>query len=312
MTDHAAYTVERLTASNLHHLDTLHQAVYGKPVAGGFYERKYHTVYTGVQYIGFIAFSPEGTAIGYYGVIPCFLSCNGRRMLAAQSADTMTHPGYRLKGLFVELANLTYNLCRENGIRLVIGFPNQHSYHGAVQKLGWKMTGSMSCFTLPVKTWPLEKLAMRLSMTNMYNRLVKGVLKRYAVSRISIANQLLTEGYAGIDRDAAHMAYKTYTSNQVITIGSAIAWIKIKNGLIIGDLQVESARFEQAIKKIKQLAAILGTRQVQFHISPGTALHTLFSERYAAAPSFPVLFQDLDSGLPLAAFKFSFADIDIF
>jgi GNAT superfamily N-acetyltransferase len=312
MTDNAGYTVERLSASNLHQLDALHLAVYGKPVAGGFYERKYHTMYTGVQYIGFIACSPEGTAIGYYGVIPCFLSCNGRRVLAAQSTDTMTHPGYRLKGLFVELANLAYDLCRENGITLVIGFPNQHSYHGAVQKLGWKMTDSMSCFTLPVKTWPLEKLATRLSMTNVYNRLVNRVLKKYAAPRTGIANQLLTEGYAGIDRDAAYMAYKTYTNNQVITIGSVIAWIKIKNGLIIGDLRVESAGFERAIKKIKRLAAILGTRQVQFHISPGTALHTLFSERCASAPSFPVLFQDLDSGLPLAAFKFSFADIDIF
>jgi GNAT superfamily N-acetyltransferase len=312
MSNEPGYHIIRLKAGNLHQLDALHQAVYGKPVAGGFYERKYHSVYTGVQYIGFIAFSPDGTAIGYYGVIPCFLSCNGRRILAAQSADTMTHPGYRLKGLFVELANLTYNLCRENGINLVIGFPNQHSYHGAVQKLGWKMTDSMSCFTLPVKTWPLDKLAMRLSMTNMYNRVVNTVLKKYGISRISIGNQLLTEGYAGIDRDAAYMAYKTYTDNQVIKIGGAIAWIKIKNGLIIGDLQVESAGFERAIKKIKQLAVIFGTRQVQFHISPGTALHTLFSERYAAAPSFPVLFQDLDSGLPLAAFKFSFADIDIF
>jgi GNAT superfamily N-acetyltransferase len=281
MTEPAEYTVERLTASNLHQLDTLHQAVYNKPVAGGFYERKYNTVYTGVQYIGYIACSPEGTAIGYYGVIPCFFSYNGQRMLAAQSADTMTHPGYRLKGLFVELANLTYNLCRENGINLIIGFPNQHSYHGAVQKLGWKMTDTMSCFTLPVKTLPLEKLATRLSMTTMYNRLVNRLLKKYTVPRISIANQLLTEGYAGIDRDAAYMAYKTYTSNQVIATGGAIAWIKIKNGLVIGDLRVESAGFEKAIKKIKQLAAIVGTRQVQFHISPGTALHTMFSERYA-------------------------------
>ncbi|MBV9986080.1 MAG: GNAT family N-acetyltransferase [Chitinophagaceae bacterium] len=312
MTENTGYRTERLSAANFHHLPLLDAAVYNRTVPEGFYQRKYNTAYTGLERIGFIAFSSDGTAIGYYGVIPCFLRYRGRQIISAQSADTMTHPGYRFKGLFVELARLTYALCKENGIGLVIGFPNQNSYHGAVQKLGWKMTDTMSCFTIPVKTIPLEKLAAKFSMQTLYHRIAGSILKKYAVPRTDIGNPLLDEGYGGIDRNAAYMAYKTYTFNQVIRLGGGTAWVKLRNGLVIGDLRVKDEEFIPTLKKLRRLAALTGTRQLQFHISPGTRMHALFTRNYQAAASFPVLFQDLHSGLDLTVFKFSFADIDIF
>lgn len=311
MPEAAEYYIKRLDTDNLQHLNKLHQAVYGKPVADSFYPKKYDTIHTGTAFVGYIAFLPGDIAIGYYGVIPCIVSYDGQKVKVAQSADTMTHPQYRLKGLFVELANRTYALCRENEINLVFGFPNQNSYHGAVNKLGWKMTDMMDCFTIPVRTVPLEKIAARLHFRRIYHFFAKIVMARFNTDRSSMGNALIDEGYAGVARDADYMAYKTYQPNRVLTFADAKAWVRINNGLIIGDLSV-SGKFERAIQDLKKLATSLGATQLQVHLSPGTWLHSRFSEICMPSPSFPVLFQDLDSGLALHKFKFSFADIDIF
>src|SRR5689334_7506717 len=150
------YSIVRLTRERLKDLARLHSAVYA-PVPDDYYFKKYNTAYTGVEYVGFIAYQ-FSLPIAFYGVIPSFIQYKNTRVLAAQSADTMTHPAYRLKGMFMDLSNKTFALCRQLGIQLVYGFPNQNSYHGAL-KLGWKETEKMDCFLLRVNTLPLKSLA---------------------------------------------------------------------------------------------------------------------------------------------------------
>src|SRR5689334_590601 len=117
--------IKRLNSQNLHDLDQLYEAVYGKKPDENYFPKKYDTEYTGVSYVGYIAYQ-DHTPIAYYGVIPCFIQYKNEKLLSAQSADTMTHPGYRLKGMFVSLSEKTFALCRELGIYLVFGFPNQN------------------------------------------------------------------------------------------------------------------------------------------------------------------------------------------
>ncbi len=137
------YLVKRIDASLLTKLADLHALVYGRRPGPQHFQKKYDTAYTGVGYVGFMAFHPDGEPLAYYGVLPCFMQYKGALVLAAQSADTMTNPKYRYKGLFVELSLVTFELCKTLGITFVFGFPNQNSYHGAVNKLGWQMTHTM-------------------------------------------------------------------------------------------------------------------------------------------------------------------------
>ncbi|HEY1164660.1 MAG TPA: hypothetical protein VGE90_05815, partial [Chitinophaga sp.] len=92
------YKIVRLDNDNLADLEQLYEAVYGRRVRAGFYKDKYNTAYTGISCIGYIAYRLQNEPVAYYGVIPCFISHAGGRILAAQSADTMTHPGHRYKG----------------------------------------------------------------------------------------------------------------------------------------------------------------------------------------------------------------------
>ncbi|MDR3711705.1 MAG: GNAT family N-acetyltransferase [Puia sp.] len=307
------YRIVRLTTGGLKDLEELHKAVYGISSPQDYFTKKYDTAYTGVSWLGYLAYNGLGIAVAYYGVIPCFMEYRAQVVLAAQSGDTMTHPGYRYKGMFVELSRITFALCRENGVKFLFGFPNQHSYHGAI-RLGWIPTETMRCFLLPVRSFPWYGLSNRFGgwLKDIYRSYAEWVLRKYALPLRGIPNLAKNEGYGGLSRDERYFDYKRYGKSSVIGIDGSRAWIAIKTGLVIGDLVVEEQHFDSTLRSLKKIAAKLGLRQVSFHTSPGTFLHGLFAARYPSIASFPVLFQDLGTTIPFDRLKFTFADIDIF
>jgi len=307
------YTIVRLSNDNLADLEQLYKAVYGSAIRTGFYREKYATAYTGVTLVGYIAYSPQHEPVAYYGVIPCFIEHAGARILAAQSADTMTHPGYRYKGMFAELSRLTFALCREEGIRLVFGFPNQNSYPGAI-RMGWKETAAMERFDVRIPALPLALFAARSPfMKRWYRRYQHMVTAGYASSLAGVCSTVITGDSAGVQRSGPYLEYRKYNDTQVLQIGPAKIWVKITPVLFIGDMEgVDENNFDRVMRTLTKLCRRLGIRRLSFHISPHTALHRLWSARYAAVPSFPVLFQDFGVAVPLEKIKFTFADTDIF
>jgi GNAT superfamily N-acetyltransferase len=308
------YAVTRLNRANLHDLARLHGAVYG-PVAEDHYPKKYDTIYTGVAYVGFIAYNLRQEPIAYYGVLPCFIKYRDKVALASQSADTMTHPGYRFKGLFVELSLRTFELCRELGIELIFGFPNENSYHGAINKLGWQLLHRMDCFTIRVRAIPFAKHAGKNKFINkIYKFYSEIIIRQHLLKDHAISNPVLDEGLAGVYRTAAYNIYKKgFSKARTIGVEGASMTVSIRQVLLVGDMEnVNESNFRAVIAALKKLAARLGIQEVQFHSSPGTALHGLFKTYYTATPSYPVLLQDLECPVPVEKLRFCFADIDIF
>lgn len=304
------YSLTRFSEDSLADVEQLYAAVYGHRPPPHFFKRKYDTAYTGVSYIGYIAWNREQQAIAFYGVSPCFLQYDDKAILAAQSTDTMTHPAYRFKGMFAELSRHTFALCMDAGIQLLFGFPNQNSYPGAI-RMGWKETETMDCFIIPVSTLPLAQLAKNWTVYKKYKSML---LSKYLSSQSGVANSAVSAGFAGILREEAYLQYKKYSSTQVIQVGMSRLWIKINNSLIIGDMeQVDETNFDNIMHVVKKIAARLGIRKIIFQTSPNTPLHRLFQARYTSFSSFPVLFYDLGIvGTQLEKIKFSFSDIDIF
>jgi hypothetical protein len=122
----------------------------------------------------------------------------------------------------------------------------------------------------------------------------------------------MAEGFGGVHRDERYLKYKTYSDTQVLKIGNAKVWMKIQNGLIVGDLEIAEQDLDEMIDALKKIAKRLGVANISFQSSPGVQLHTWFAKKYKTAPSFPIIFLDLGAGIPLDKLKFSFADIDIF
>ncbi|HSU27245.1 MAG TPA: hypothetical protein VLJ68_02610 [Chitinophagaceae bacterium] len=99
----------------------------------------------------------------------------------------------------------------------------------------------------------------------------------------------------------------------MIQIADAVIWIRNKRAFCIGDIEgANENNFGAIIDGLKKLAAKLGRKQLQFHGSPGTHLHQLFSSRFPSKPSFPSLFQDFGSEIAPEKIKFTYADLDTF
>jgi len=298
------YSICRLNRNNLADLAKLHAAVYGTLV--DHFPKKYDTAYTGVEDVGFIAYSDDKLPVAYFGVIPCFIEYGNMIILAAQAADAMTHPQHRYKGMFTELSNKTFDLCRELGILLIFGLPNQHSYPVMIKHLGWIETEKMNRFTIPVNTIP----GMNLFRDREKNH--DRVLNKLLLPQKGLRNSIVEDGYAGIYRDEAYKQYKTFKKTYVVSLGVADLWIKTGKELVIGDIMLTGKNSEYFFDQVKALAKKLNLGKISFQVCSGCRLHDLFADHYEGIPSFPVLFKDLGSGLPLEKIKFTFADIDIF
>ncbi|MEP6845015.1 MAG: GNAT family N-acetyltransferase [Panacibacter sp.] len=311
--ENTEYHIARLSEENIGDVEQLHVAVYKKQPAKDHFKKKYNTTYTGVSNIGYLAYNNNGIPIAFYGVIPCFIKNENNILLAAQSADTMTHPDYRLKGMFVELSNLCFELCRTNKIKLVFGFPNQNFYQAAINKPGWKFTEIMDRFTISVKTVKLKSIFSKFVITRkIYHKYEILVLKKYMANDSGVENSVIKDGYAGVYRNKDYLAYKSYSSTQVIKIGASKIWIKVSTNITVGDIELNENNIDEILLTIKKIAASLRMPVIYFHACKQTTLHQLFAERFAATPSFPVLFQDFGSELSPEKIKFTFADIDIF
>jgi hypothetical protein len=308
------YKYERLSTNNINDLAKLFASVYGHEPSPDFFRNKYNTAYTGATYIGFIAYNKECVPISYYGAIPTLLWVDGRVILAAQFADAMTHPKYRDSGLFIQLAKKTCELCKTEGIKIAFGFPNQNSYPGLLSKLHCYTNGGMDRFMLPVKKMiPFEKLARKYAFLKpWYIRYKSWVLKKYIKPQTGIVNSVLADNYNGVWRDDNYLRYKTYSNTQVIEIAGARLWIKLRNGLQVGDIAGITNNFDVIITALQNIARKLGIAEIHFHASGQTQLHDLFADKYKALPSFPVIFKDLGGDIPTGRIKFTLADIDIF
>jgi hypothetical protein len=307
------YTVERLSTANMGDIGRLYAAVYNKEANPGFFEKKYNTKFTNVECTGFLAYDNQLVPVAFYAVIPCFIKSGDSIILAAQSADTMTHPEHRNKGLFVELALATFKLCCELNIRLLFGFPNQNSLPGFVNKLGWRVTHTMDCFIIHTGNFSWKRILDNTPLVkNLYHGYQKGILKKYIAMQRGLDNSVFKDDCCGVYRDDSYFNYKTYNDTKFIKTGASTLWVKISDVLLIGDSSVAPDDFDDMIYELKKLAGKLGMKQIHFHASPGTTLHGLFAMRFNSISSFPVIFKVLGEDLPLEKIKFTSADIDTF
>ncbi|MBS1605070.1 MAG: GNAT family N-acetyltransferase [Bacteroidetes bacterium] len=327
--DTADYRIERLSPDNLNDLGRLYHAVYGDNRTAPDFQKKYATAYTGATYIGYFAYDQQGTPAAYYGVMPCFIEYDNNLVLVAQSGDTMTHPDHRNRRLFARLCGKTIELCRHEHILLIFGFPNQNS-KGINGQIGWTTTGNLEGFRIPVTTLPIRGLTRRLPfLQHTYRTYCRALLKKYLLPEKGIPNSALENNnpggsshdnpadpdnhFGGIHRDEAWFNYKTYSKTSVIRLGKATAWIAISDTITIGDIRSAGQPLTETLRRLRNLAARLGIRQIVFHTSPGTSLHQQFAAgKYPSFSSFPALFNDLGSGIPLHQLKFTLADIDTF
>ena len=304
------YSIERISLTNLRHLQTLYRAAFGKRVSLQFLSKKYNTKFTGVEFIGYLAFDQNHSPAAFYGVLPCYFRIKGEKILAAQSADTMTHPRHRREGLFLRLAHETYALAKQSGIQFIFGFPNQNSFAGFV-KLNWNFQEApMMIFRLKVTPLLLSKIMRRISFIgNAYGDYLNS---KYPVK----TPEVIFSGHLhdGLIKDAAFIDYKAYSKTYFIQIDEVELWIKVDSALKIGYVRVSKVTsLKRFLQRVYKIAIASGCSHAIFMTSVNTSLYEMLCGVEKPQESFPVGFYKLtDHELDFSNVQFEYCDIDIF
>jgi N-acetylglutamate synthase-like GNAT family acetyltransferase len=81
--------------------------------------------------------------VGQYAILPTWMNLHGEKVMGGQSLDIMTHPDYRKQGIFVSLAKQCFDQAASQDISVLYVFPNEQSYPGFVNRLGWYDIGNL-------------------------------------------------------------------------------------------------------------------------------------------------------------------------
>lgn len=303
------YTIERLSNDNINHLQSLYRSIFSKDVSIELLKGKYNTKVFGAEWIGYLAMTPHNKPAAFYGVIPCRFKIRGEVLLAAQSADTMTHPDHRKRGLFIQLAKLTYDLARQEGIQFIFGFPNQNSYAGFV-KLNWHFVERpMQLFFLSGSAIPWAKLLLKIpGLAKVYEKMTE-------ISDAShVQNEEIAEG-DGVIRDRLFLEYKRqYTKTFIKRSNGIFAWMKNDGSLKIGLITFGNTIGSESVKNYLQHSAMaLGCHSIVLMTSFNSKLYKTLTKVISPRDGLPIGFYDLtDRRLNFDDVEFEYCDIDIF
>jgi hypothetical protein len=295
--------MERLSEQNIHLLPELHKQVYGKSPAPEFFRKKFGTLY-GHRHLGFIAIE-NNKAIAFCGAMPQLFGYQGKKWLAAQSLEALTHPQHRNKGLFLQLSKEVINLAKQLEFAFVIGFPNQNIAPSFFKHLGYINLHHLDCFVISCNS----------NLMSYFRRWVRG---KSPLSIMNNGNRRLPEFYqatasAGTLINEEYLNYKSFTSNFFTEINGNGLWLKTSQRLDIGNIQVrDEADFSSLIESLKKTATISGLKEIVYQCSPTHTSHKMFSRIVSPIQSWPVAVHDFNSGFPFDKLAITYSDVDVF
>ncbi len=308
------YTFHPLTKNNLQDVQKLYKLVFGNEYSINYIIKKYDTSYLIDGYFGHIAYFNE-EPVAFHGAIPILMQYNGVYEIAAQYGDAMTLSTHNGKGLFTKLGQLTDIELQKAGIKFVWGFPNQNSEYGYVNKLDWKFKERIVGFKCKNSIISLEKISkLNSKISLVYKKHIEKVFYKYKCGNLLIGSVYKNDNIVSTTRSKDFYNYKSLNQNFVIEIEKVKFWIKIKNGLLIGDIETPSThQFYIALNTLKKIAFQNGLHEITIQASPNTLIEELMNEtKWKRFDSWIVGYKDFSSSFPLANLKLTFGDLDTF
>ena len=317
------YDIVRINKSHLANLKLLFTSVYHKnsfDLLG--LEDRFATNKFGLDFLGYLAYSKKERSeipAAYYGVFPILANIDGKTILCAQSGDTMTHKNHRKKGLFTELAKMTYETARKEGVEFIFGFPSPSSYPGFKHKLEWVFPFDMIKFTRLVPTIPLGQIKkyfnMKIGDINFLSKKYLSLINNLNKVDLRFWNNENIEDCV-ILRNNDYIDYK-FSSNKnkfFITNNNTEVFLKYDGNISIGGIygKQDYASLKKIFRKIDILAFLTGSAQIRSYFSPHSELNIALSKFGKLSKSMPYGFINLSNRYDPTKLKLNFADYDYF
>ena len=311
------YNIEKLTKNRIHDILPLFKTVFNKNFSFEYVLSKYSTAESGEDLFGFIAYDLNRKAVAFYGSVPHLLTYEGKDLLVAQSSDAMTHPDHLRKGLFLLLAKYNFDYCKENGVKIIYGFPNENSTPGFKNKLNWEFKEDLHVWIFNVKGMPLLWLKRKVSFLSLviefYQNVILSMLSTPAQPYIS---SVIKKNQYGVSKNAPYLKYKLdHSKSKFIRVNKVLVWLK-KNEMYlqVGDVEVcNEKQFQKVMSRLKFVARILGVPHIRFNVNENSNLSARLNLLLKRdKKEFPIGYLLFDDTVDMGKVKFTMSDNDTF
>lgn len=308
------YSFVRLSKETIPDLLPIFLSAFGYSPTLNSLRESYNTDYTGISNVGYIVYNELNEPVSFYGVFPMLANIKGSIKLISQSGNTMTRKEDIGKGLFITSAELTYNLCKENKITGVFGFPSRASYPGFKKKLNWTFKEFINRYSFFVPTLPLSILTQKVKFIGtIYLCWVKIILLFYKKADF-FEGSIIQSGQDGIYRDKSLWDYKLKVDNNfAIKIDGVNLVFKLNGKLSIGDIGIiDESPIKPILSKLRVLAFLTFNTHIVFYVSPETLLDKVLNNISQSSNGLPIGFLNFGNDVDLSTLKFTFFDFDTF
>lgn len=304
--------LEPLTEGHLGDLHRLHREVFRTRLSLDELRRKYDTSWAGLTGAAIVAGLGDRT-VGFYGAVAQRFRRGDERFTAVQTCDSIVAPDQRGRGLHGTMARACYDRLRPRGVPFVYALHSEATL-GACRPLGWQLSHHLELSQAPVATPPVAGLAARSGATwRAWRWWWQRALRPLATSDSGFRSSFADTDRMHVDYAPDYLAYRCFSPNALLRLGTAIAWVRGGGSLWVGDLQApDDDAHDRAVDALVALARRVGSRRVVFQTSPGGPLAHRLRRRFEPRPGFPVGYLPLAEGVEVEPWGCNLGDLDTF
>lgn len=314
------YRIEKLSDDKIKDVQYLFNKAFNSVVSEANIRNKHINCHGTNKFIGFLAYDKDTSEpAAYYAVYPGFLKFKKELILVAQSGDTMTNPKFQKQGLFVKLAEITFDYCKLKGIEMITGLPNTNSYHGFIKYLSFQELPKFSNLSFIENKFELNRISSRIRFTKkLHETFVKFIIKNIFKKSSSFDNSNQNgQDIAFMIHDKEYFNLKNSENDIFISIKGISIWLRIiNNSIIIADMDLghnDENKLKKVIFKLRLITVLTGLRFLSFSATENSYLYSKL-KRFSKCESkgYTFILRNLTSNLPLNKISLLSCDADVF
>ncbi len=194
----------------------------------------------------------DGEIVGFNSYVPSYYIVDGKKLLFANSIDSMVAKEHRDFFNFKDMVDRAYKEMKKDGISFVYGYPNDNAYPVVIKSRLMKDIGRMNTYCLPVRIGGVKRsLAFLNPLSSLFCRIwvsVSGALASGKVAEFPVHKEEASYNSSRYKRGDGN--YST------ADLGDATLYYKIKEhegvrtAFIIDITRKSPANFVRAVKHI--------------------------------------------------------------
>ena len=213
--------------------------------------------------------------------------------------------------MFVYLANKTYKLAKEEGVKFLYGLPNSNSYPGFINKLDWTYQDDIYIYSISIFQFPFAKIFQLTKVSNYYIDLLTFIFWHQQLNFLNLLKETENNCSIRILYDEIYFGYKKYGGeSKILKVSETSTMLfKVKSKLKIGVLS-HNFNLDSRLKvKLKLFAFFCGCNEIEFKSNYSNEFsNNFFNSRKGSE----VIVKSLNNNFDDCKVKINYFDFDTF